>query len=500
MKKKILAIFLSCAMLISLVSVPVFAEDVHVHTECLHENYTDTPLNGQTVPATCKETAIVHRICGDCGTDLGYKQVSGDHSFKTDVKEATCDSPAMAGEVCEVCGATNGDMTVVEGSEALGHDMKLDTTNEKYEAATCEKGGLDTLKCSRCDHTEEKATEPLGHDWVDGDVVEAGCVNAAGVEQTCGNCGETRVQEFEGELASPATDHDWNEGVVTEPTCKDGGYTTYTCKKCGETKVENETEAVPDNHVAKLVNTLKEATCTTNGIGKYECEHCGTDLGYKVIEAAHDWDDTPYVSDDSTAVYNVCKKCDAAKIIVYFGEQDIEAGYVIPSLKIDANMTVSGAVETNVALTVQVAADLSLYNSFWLEINGVKVAEYTESNGVYTFVYNTSVNNMADTFVVVLKADVAGVICSGEAVTYNFELLEGAFSADSVATDKIANATASFAGRGVLIGETVRLLYYIKASETDVLVLKKYGTVRSLIRSRSFRHLPYEWKAHSRAP
>ena len=176
------------------------------------------------------------------------------------------------------------------------------------------------------------------------------------------------------------------------------------------------------------------------------------------------------------AVYNACKKCDAAKIIAYFGEQDIEAGYVIPSLKIDADTTVSGAVDTNVALTVQVAADLSLYDSFWLEINGVKVAEYTEANGVYTFVYNAGINNMADAFVVVLKADVAGVICSGEAVTYNFELLEGSYSAESVATDKIANATASFAGRGVLIGETVRLLYHVKASETDVLVLKKYGT------------------------
>jgi hypothetical protein len=201
--------------------------------------------------------------------------------------------------------------------------MQLDTTNEAYVAATCDEGGLDTLKCSRCDYTETQETEALGHAWVDGDVVEADCVNAAGVEQTCENCGETQVVPFEGELAEGAKGHTPEAVEDVAPTCNTAGLTGKTvCSVCGEVVDEGiEVPAEEDAHVAVLDSVLEEATCTTTGIGKYVCEYCGTNMGYKTITVEHNWSND-LINADATAIYRICMDCGEVDIVETFPGYD----------------------------------------------------------------------------------------------------------------------------------------------------------------------------------
>ncbi len=277
-------------------------------------------LEGAGKDATCAEDGEELYFCTVCGAeDTKVIEATGEHVMEETTIDATCDSPAMVGEQCTVCGAV-GEATVVEDSEALGHDMVLDKENEDYVAATCIEGGLDTLKCSRCDYTETKETEALGHEWVDGDVVEADCVNAAGVEQFCGNdgCEETRVIAFEGELAEPAKGHSPEAVEDKAPTCKDPGFTgRVECSECGEA-IDAGTEIPVDAnaHSAVRVEVLKPATCTANGIGKYACEYCDANLGYKAFLADHEWGEET-LDEEKLVIYRPCKNedCDAIDIV-----------------------------------------------------------------------------------------------------------------------------------------------------------------------------------------
>ena len=281
---------------------------------------------------SCDVAGIKKQECTTCGK-IEYVTFYS-HDFEVTVIEATCTEPAKVGEKCTVCGQ-EGETEVVAGSEALGHDLQLDTENEGYVAATCEEGGHDTLKCSRCDYTEEKDTEALGHQYDEGVHTEATCEDASGVLYTCEVCGATKVEEYPPEIGEEALGHDY-ESEVTEPTCAAGGYTTYTCTRCGDSYTTDETEANPDAHVAVLGTVLKAPTCTTTGIGRYECEVCGANLGYRVITAEHKWDAGEVVEEatcgtDGKMVYHcTVEGCDGEKeeVIPATGAHNMEESVI----------------------------------------------------------------------------------------------------------------------------------------------------------------------------
>jgi hypothetical protein len=195
------------------------------------------------------------------------------------------------------------------------------------------------------------------------------------------------------------------------------------------------------------------------------------------IAASHTWNEEKIlVSESGNALYNPCTVCDAVKVMTDLVEDEVDnVGKILDSLVLDAKVQVTGAVNKNVALAVQVS-NIAGYTGLWIEVNGVKVADATVESGVYTFIYKTAVSNIDDTFEIIVKGEKYGVVCTSEVTTYNFELLEDEFTVDALATTKIENATASFQGRGVLIGETVKLMYLVEAPETASVVLKKYGT------------------------
>ena len=266
MKRRIFAIVLSCLMVLSLLPVAAFAEEA----ECKHE-YVETVLQASTCEKegvkkiTCKKcdykvyekidmhplnegTVIVAATCGKAGsikyacTACDYTVVkdvpaTGEHTYDDGVIGATCTEPAKAGSICTGCGKVEPEteLEIVEGSKALGCDWVLDTKAEDYVAAECEKGGVDTFKCSRCGETKKEDTLATDHKWDAGVLKNATCDYAQHVLYTCKVCGETKAEET-GIEGSAALGHKWADEKVVAPTCTEDGYTLQRCERCGKTQ------------------------------------------------------------------------------------------------------------------------------------------------------------------------------------------------------------------------------------------------------------------------
>lgn len=340
MKKRILALFLACMMIVSVIAVPAFAEE-----ECAHEDVTYTPLkDGEVLPTKCTESAVCLWVCNDCG-ESAYKKLTGDHNMEVTYVEATCEEPAKAGEKCTYCGLES-EMTKV--GEALGHDWVPDFDNEDYKIPTCTEGGKIVNKCSRCNKVLTSDMAPSDHVWDFVDTVDATCEYGAGLLYRCLLCGDTMVEEFTGDVASPALNHSWVEGEEKEATCSEPGLTGFWyCEVCGTVDPERKGQETPknENHTPVLVQTLKAATCTTNGVGKYACELCEEDLGYGVIAASHDWyvysTTAPTCARDGKIVERCRKGCTtkvnnntvAVERVTTLEKEDVECTWVVGTIE-----------------------------------------------------------------------------------------------------------------------------------------------------------------------
>ena len=269
----------------------------------------------ERVEATCGKDGKVSYVCTKCeATKEETIPATGEHDLEEVFRDATCTEPAMVGKACKNCDYTE-EMEPVEGSEALGHDFVLDTENEKYVAATCEEGGLDTFKCSRCEETKEEPTEALGHKWDDGVHQDATCENASGVLHTCEICQKTYVEAYPDGIAEPALGHKY-EKVVTPATC----YTLHVCSRCEDSFTDNVTEINPENHVWKATS-IKDATCSATGVEKRVCEACGK-ITYAVSEKLpHTFDEEAEIVTkeptcaDAGEISNTCTVCGETVVV-----------------------------------------------------------------------------------------------------------------------------------------------------------------------------------------
>ena len=292
-------------------------------TVCEAEQTIDTEALGHDLDegtvkseATCGEAGEMVYKCSRCDyTETKEIPATGEHNFVDSAKDATCTEPAKAGMICEVCGAEDPEhpATVVEGSEALGHDYVIDAEDEEYVAATCTEGGVDVKVCTRCKDRIVEATEAKGHTPDEKSVyLEADCENNGRMVIYCADCHEIIETEDMGEL-DPATGHDLEKTIV-EATCKEGGYTLITCKHdgCEYEETTDETEPNPDNHIYGDPIVLKPATCTTNGIAKSTCAACGK-TKYEIIKAEHKVDEynveTPATCTEPGSKIGVCSSC-----------------------------------------------------------------------------------------------------------------------------------------------------------------------------------------------
>ena len=184
--------------------------------------------------ADAGNNGLIEYTCSVCG-DKFYEEYVLDstvHSWKVEViTAASCETTGLEKYTCiktdcTVCTADNK-VSFTKQTPALGHDL-----SETVVDATCTADGSKTVTCSRGDYSETTAIPALGHNYVAGMEVPAGCETPGYVPYTCSRCGESY-----NELTDNATGHTWDAGTeIQAPTADKYGIMKYVCEKCDAEK------------------------------------------------------------------------------------------------------------------------------------------------------------------------------------------------------------------------------------------------------------------------
>ena len=283
MKKRFLNLFMALALVVCVLPMAASAAG------CIHDWE-----NGVCKNITCGE---------ECKHESKRWEIT---------KNPTCETTGLTGGyVCKICGmATSGH----EEIPVLGHEFKGKET--VTTAATCTSTGTKTVKCIRCDATEEKTIDKLPHTPKVNPGVEPTCTTKGWTEGSiCDVCDAPLV--YRQEIA--ALNHNYSEDLGyregDEPTCTEAGYRVLGCSRCDATTAQNASEI---GHEFEM--TVTEPTCTEAGQKKYTCTRVGCDAWYAEPIAAlnHDYsEDLGYRKGDEpncmNAGYRVlgCSRCDA---------------------------------------------------------------------------------------------------------------------------------------------------------------------------------------------
>lgn len=204
---------------------------------------------GELTAATCTKASVHNFKCDNINVTVNWK-----HIYDAEVSTSPCTST-----------------TTQSVGDPLGHNfVTVDIVD-----ADCENGGYTLQECSRCDADQKiDETDPLGHALSDVEAVDASCTtdgNTAG--QVCSRCDYTTVKTI------PATGHDWKETdrEVQEANCTNGGYikVTETCENCGKTKVTTTTTDPLGHDVDPATEkVVLYPTCLKDGYKEAYCTRC----------------------------------------------------------------------------------------------------------------------------------------------------------------------------------------------------------------------------------
>lgn len=144
------------------------------------------------VEATCKNEGHRYKECtGGCGYIFEEEVIpKADHKFEVTECTATCIDDGFSTFVCSVCGEVKKGEVV----PALGHDWSGEWVVTKEP--TCTRKGKETLKCTRCDKTQTRDVDALGHKIVVDPAVPATCTKEGLTEGShCERCGKIIVAQ-----------------------------------------------------------------------------------------------------------------------------------------------------------------------------------------------------------------------------------------------------------------------------------------------------------------
>ena len=197
------------------------------------------------------------RKCSRCGELEELSYVECDHPSsaysETVITSPTCESKGSKTCSCDVCRSSWS-----EDIAALGHDWYFDYTVD----ATCEEGGYDLYRCSRCDDTDHRdETDPNGHNFAGGWVtdVEPTCTASGTKSRTCMSCGETETYDVD------PLGHDYE--LVSDSSQSLGA--SMVCTRCGDSY-----EASYDCDILGHETSDGEYDMD-DGSTAFKCKHCG---------------------------------------------------------------------------------------------------------------------------------------------------------------------------------------------------------------------------------
>ena len=308
----------------------------HTKTESIPAKghaYSETKDAVKSVEATCGAAGKDVFVCtNNCGIDKEVPvKATGEHTWGDSFTQATCTAPAMAGQVCETCKATKGEMEPVEGSEALGHDWGDWGTVTEADCHEDEDGkmtdGTEKRTCKRdgCKDEEtgeaafETRTVKAKHTPGTSNYQPATCTKAGHVVTKCDKCQKVLEDEDLTDVA-PALGHKPKVNKQ-DATCTEDGWTETVCEREGCGVVLSERTTIPANgdHVYEI-KVIQESTCTAKGIGRPTCKHCGATKSFVALELAkHKWGED-YA--EGMKVYHKCDTCGTVELVQDLGNPD----------------------------------------------------------------------------------------------------------------------------------------------------------------------------------
>lgn len=159
------------------------AKGVQNNGEPYQEHSFTVEVAEGSIPATCEDEGVQVMKCarcpatktvilaklecedkdGDGNCDHCGGSVTCEHSeYETlGTVEAGCENFGTEQRKCKKCGHVWNEILALK----LGHDFQ--DTGATHDTATCEAGGSKTQYCSRCDATQEVATDRLSHQYGD---------------------------------------------------------------------------------------------------------------------------------------------------------------------------------------------------------------------------------------------------------------------------------------------------------------------------------------------
>ena len=167
---------------------------------------------------------------------------------------------------------------------------------------------MQTLTCTKCEHSYTAPADLLAHTYAPGKVLEApDCVHAGTMELVCTECGAVNTGVME------MTAHTFGEPFLTKaPNCAEMGEMSAQCQVCHVVQVVG---TVATNHDHELHETLVvEASCAHHGEGIIACSRCDYEKPCTYAQLAHTY--TEKQRHPSTCIYTgvlvlVCTECDA---------------------------------------------------------------------------------------------------------------------------------------------------------------------------------------------